>query len=863
MAFKKILFFVCTFFLFHVNADLLGAENDPMNTINLHKTIAKVNYSHREKGRRNKKSKVPTTPYWLPLNSIEKNKSVFFQPNVGLGLLYFHQVTGNLADHPNVLDGNREGMPSIPYKRGLSYNKTLLKEIVIGYRFFDWFKLGLSYQNQSGVFLYTEPLPYRAFNATLVAPNHLQLASYLSLNSIMAKVYFEAPYAIAYKSFTFAPFFGFGFGAGWQTWFPTRNRYNNSYENLSVSNQPQIIPNCVFLFDKGIRIQPTTKNPSFSGLIGFKFMFWGQARNLYKFEKQGSLKTGIFKPFRIKTIYSLAPYVGLQWNFPAAEKDYIPYKKFASEVDTFFIHSKYTVKPVNLITQFGVGPNFLYFSKIRGNLAITPLEPSRFFGRDIPYNKKFKYNRVPLYEYLIGYRYSQFFQFGLSLQTSSYQILQSPYVESFKSEIARDPKSQFKTYLNLYALMAKAYLYLPYGLRAGFVSFNFFTAFGFGPSWQSWYQIEVNSIGYPTPGLGAVEGQQNFLGHPKIVANPSLMIDMGFDIKNANPDAYFHLYTGIKYNLWGQVRNLGKASQQPYRNNGLWRPIRIKTLYSWTPYISVQWDFPIGESQYLAKRYTNTWAFYPVHFRECDLPRQTFFQANIGPNFLRFSGTQGNLGRKPAASASNNTGAPYQGRLSKNNPLLFEYLLGYRLNYWFKCALSLQSQTAIYICSKALQTQATTNDLWNHTAQFESQLQLYSLMLKPYVQTPVGIVFRNWIYNLYLGFGLGTSWQSWNQNTVYEYADEDNNVYPNNWVLRSKTSANVAFMIDLGLQTRHVSPFFNGSILVGVKYNQWGQARNIGKISQQWDNMRIGLVSPFRIKTVYSFAPYLGFQWNF
>ena len=52
------------------------------------------------------------------------------------------------------------------------------------------------------------------------------------------------------------------------------------------------------------------------------------------------------------------------------------------------------------------------------------------------------------------------------------------------------------------------------------------------------------------------------------------------------------------------------------------------------------------------------------------------------------------------------------------------------------------------------------------------------------------------------------------------------------------------------------------AILVGCKFNLWGQARSIGKISQQGE-ARFGLAQPLTIKSVYQFAPYLGVQWNF
>ena len=65
-------------------------------------------------------------------------------------------------------------------------------------------------------------------------------------------------------------------------------------------------------------------------------------------------------------------------------------------------------------------------------------------------------------------------------------------------------------------------------------------------------------------------------------------------------------------------------------------------------------------------------------------------------------------------------------------------------------------------------------------------------------------------------------------------------------------------MLDMGI--RSTVPHVNVAILWGFKYNQWGQARNMGKQVDQWDSVRIGLAQPLKIKTVYSFCPYFGFQ---
>lgn len=861
MNYRLILAFAFIFSSLFLSAENALSDLYSSEPIDLSQTVAKVQYAKTQKKLKKEPIQESKTPYWVPLESLEKKGSVFFQPNVGLGLLYFHRVSGNFADVPD--DQNID--PSIPFKRGLSYNRTLLKDYQFGYRFFDWFKVALSYQNQAGMFLYTQPLPFTRTGE--VIPRYIQQTAYFSLNALQIKAYLELPYALVFKKLVITPFGAAGIGPGWQTWVPVKNRFQRDFTNSMVVFNPQVVPNFTFVLDKGFRLQPAVVNPAFSALLGFKFMFWGQARNLCELQKEGTLKAGNFKPFRIKTIYSFVPYVGFQWNFPATRYDYAKHKKvYNSEMDRFFIHQKYTIDPPKVFAQFNFGPNFLYFSGIKGNLGLQPAEMTAIPTADIPYDQKFKYNRVPLYEYILGARLSKTFQIGLSMQTSSYNVIQTPYVDRLNPIAGTNIKLQFKSFLNLYALMAKAYIYFPYAFRAGFVSMNYYCSLGFGPSWQSWYNTQTN---YVPIIAGVINNRTDFSFHSKTIANPAMMVDMGFDMKNAHPDALFHIYAGIRFNLWGQVRNLGKASQQPYQPAGLASPLRVKTLYSFTPYLSFQWDFSVAtQGDYLNRQYTNTWAPFLAKTNEFENRSLLFFQTNVGPNFLRFAGVQGDYANIPTPTDGvNNFSAPNQGRLSKNNSLLYEFLFGYKVNYWFSCALSLQSQTGLYISSKAVPEYSANGGIGRATSQLQSQVQLYSVMLKPYFELPKALILKNWAWSPYLGAGLGASWQSWNNNQIYRTSDTNDATSrafnTTAFQLRSKATPSVAWMIDAGLRTRNISPKFNASIVMGCKYNQWGHVINIGQINQQWPLMRQGIRVPFSVKTVYSWAPYLGFQWNF
>ena len=122
---------------------------------------------------------------------------------------------------------------------------------------------------------------------------------------------------------------------------------------------------------------------------------------------------------------------------------------------------------------------------------------------------------------------------------------------------------------------------------------------------------------------------------------------------------------------------------------------------------------------------------------------------------------------------------------------------------------------------------------------------------------------------------MGPSWQSWTNITFVDEAQKESFVY------RQKISANCFFGTDVGFKFQNVTTFSKSmiSLVLGCKFNLWGQARNIGKASQQlWRGGRTTagggqalasrahqwyLVRPAHIKTVYQWAPYLGFTLNY
>lgn len=795
-----------------------------------------------------------THPYYVPLNLIESKGSVFFQGNIGLGLLYFRKISGNFSINPNKI------LPtaSVPFKRALSYNRTPLYEYLIGYRFYDWFKLSFSYQNQSGIFIQSDKLPFVG-NIDLLNWN-AQFRSYLSLNSVMLKAFIELPYALAWKKVVYSPFFAVGFGAGWQTWVGA-GLYNQHtpYTSADIYFKSKNIANCVFVLDKGLRIQPLVETSPFSGFLGFKFMYWGKARNLGKLEQQGPVKGAYFKPFNIKKIYSFVPYLGFQWNFASNHDAYpkmknIPY----GHHDGCSISTQYIQSSPALIASINMGPNFLYFSGIKGNIGGKP--PANFVlsGQSAPYNKKFGYNRTPLFEYLIGYKICKYLDYGISVQNQTETVIQTPWVPNFAASGLTNRNTIFRAYLNLTSLMVKVRWTSPVALKGGFVAFIPTVALGFGPSWQSWtdltnYQFDLQN--------NLIDAQNNLALRQKAVVNPSFMVDLACNIKSLSPFALYNVQVGFRYNQWGQIRNLGKISQQGNFKKGFNTPISVKTLYSFMPYLGFQWDFPVTLNSELSQLRTDTWKPFLARAEEFEKRSGLFVSVNYGPNFLRFSKIRGNIGGYPGRIFNTTGSSNYHGKLRRNSGLLFEYLGGYQVSPWMKPALSLQIQQGLFVESEAIRGTGSSSP--NPKNQFRAHLSLYSLMLKVYFETPKAMILKSWATSPYLGLAFGPSWQSWAQMEIYR----DRNTFVNNFAsmqqLRPKTIQNVGFMVDLGARIRNATPNFPASVTFGCKLNLWGQTRNLGKLDQQWNNFRYGLAQPLKIKTLYSFAPYLGFQWNF
>ena len=812
------------------------------------------------------------------------SNSVFFQTNIGVGFLYFNGIKGNLMGRPVPFFVPASNWRDAPFKGRLSYNRTPLYEYLLGRRLNAWFKVALSYQYQGGITVQSEAL--HTFTpgtiATPAASNYAQFTSNLSLNAFLLKFYFELPNAAVFKNLAITPYLAVGVGPGWQSWTQIETNYMRGttfYVGAPVPLRQKISANAVWMLDSGFRLQSHSKDPSFSVLFGCKYNQWGQARSMGKMsEQQGNQKLALTDPLRIKMVHQFAPYFGFQWNFvnSYASKSSYCLKGKSPNVRLPYIASTTSFQASKALwTQFNVGLGLLYFSGVKGNLMGRPVLdffPSNLV-RDVPIKGRLSYNKTPLFEYLLGYRVNSWAKVALSYQYQSGVVVQTKSLFGF-ADTFRNTSARFSSNLSLNAILFKLYFELPYAMIMKNLSVSPHLAAGVGPGWQSWTNIKMNYIS----ATDSLQTGFNSNGGPlflsqKISANAVWMIDLGFRAQSVYPNGQFSALVGCKYNQWGQARSMGEMSEQDSHKLSLTKPVKIKTVYQFAPYLGVQWNFLntyTPKSSYCLKgKNSNVWLPYWAGVKNFQCPKGFLAQFNVGVGFLYFSGVSGNLMGRPASnftSTSQWRDAPYKGKLSYNPTPLFEYLVGYKFNNWLKLALSYQHQGGVAIQTKAHQGFPAGGQSTTDTVRLSSNLTLDSLLAKVYFELPFAMIWKSLSTSPYLAIGVGPGWQSWTSTRV-NYSEI--NTFPgfrsyvaHDLPLRNKLSANAVWMVDAGFRIQSAYPKSAFSVLLGCKYNQWGQARSIGKMSQQGAH-KLALSKPLTVKTVYQFAPYFGVQWNF
>lgn len=289
------------------------------------KENALLAYSNNNRSGKNGSNNYEPVDSWKPYytwigNVQDQNAKTFTQFSVGVGFLYFSGISGNLATIPSI-PLSASIATTIPIEGKIGYNRTPVFNYTVGSRIFNWLKVAIGLEHQNGVHIQTNAFlasapSTRITNASLP---HAQLRACLDLNAIFAKVMFELPWPMIWKSWMYTPYISAGVGPGWQSWTDVRvfESYNNGpLETTFVNTLNQKYPASAFWqIDAGFRSKAATPSSTISFLLGCRFSSWGQTLNVGLLDQQGGWPFGVLQPLRIKMIYSFVPYVGAQWNF--------------------------------------------------------------------------------------------------------------------------------------------------------------------------------------------------------------------------------------------------------------------------------------------------------------------------------------------------------------------------------------------------------------------------------------------------------------------------------------------------------------------------------------------------------------------
>lgn len=253
----------------------------------------------------------------------------------------------------------------------------------------------------------------------------------------------------------------------------------------------------------------------------------------------------------------------------------------------------------------------------------------------------------------------------------------------------------------------------------------------------------------------------------------------------------------------------------------------------------------------------NSWKPVWISNRYIDPVTKFTFRADVGCGFLYFSNIRLNLAQTNARGTGNNTLDSLTNKMGYNRTPVFEAILGLKANRMLSLGLG-------YLHQGGVNVQTHTQSYGGASSyKFASNLALDAILGKIYFNVPGSVVWKTISYNLYLGGGIGAGWQTWSQVRNLISTNNDTASAPGNYWFKQKVCTNAVWQGDVGLKLRSVIPNINFSVVMGAKVIGWGQARNIGEITQQKGTANYGFVNPVNIKFLFSIAPYMGVNWAF
>lgn len=243
-----------------------------------------------------------------------------------------------------------------------------------------------------------------------------------------------------------------------------------------------------------------------------------------------------------------------------------------------------------------VGVGFIYFSKVKGDLSLTPA-PARSVTANTVTKKVggFSYNRTPVYDLIVGYRVLDWLQIGGAIQAQNNISFQSRFAPSFvpnnvrRQSTATLPKTQFRANIDLNSVYLKAMFEIPWVMILKSWMYALYGNVGVGAAWQSWTDVR-QYVQYTNT---TTQLQATFVNtlNQKYGANVFWQIDAGIRAKSAALNATVSFVIGCKFNSWGKIPNIGSLNQQGSWNFGFKKPYSARLLYSFAPYIGLQWNF--------------------------------------------------------------------------------------------------------------------------------------------------------------------------------------------------------------------------------------------------------------------------------
>lgn len=266
-----------------------------------------------------------------------------------------------------------------------------------------------------------------------------------------------------------------------------------------------------------------------------------------------------------------------------------------------------------------------------------------------------------------------------------------------------------------------------------------------------------------------------------------------------------------------------------------------------------------GHDKGSSKSICNSWKPTFKKNKEFQTTPQYFLSMNTGVGFLYFDGVSG--GNARLTDTTNLKTKKPQNRFIYNRTPLTEALIGWNPLSFMGLALSLQHQGGVFVQRYNIdRTRGTSPDL----RVFEANVALNSVAAKLYFTSPVSMIWKTIAYTGYLAVAVGPSWQTWSQIQLVDITTGFTQP------MRQKISANCFIGGEAGLKLRSLIPNLNLSIILGTKFNLWGQARTMGNRKNQYkaatasaNSTRWAFNQPWSVRTVYQWAPFIGFSLAF